>query len=172
MMQCCRPGQHAEALLFCSTVSVSNYDLLFSPSFALRLPPFFSSPFGRHSHFIMAHAGLLLPTSSRLGAICHCGRVDEFCWLPLPLSPKNLIRSTEGPNHFLSRLDCIYRRSVAPCSPGWAFHNYAPLTFVYLYPPVQYLPSSLPMSEDEKFMEVGRERVGAFGKDPKIITTP
>lgn len=88
-----------------SSVSVSNYHLYFLP---LSAPPFGTSP-----HFIMAHAGLLLPTSSKLCAICHWGSVDEFLWPPLPLSPKNLIRSTQGPNHFLSLLDCIYRRSVA-----------------------------------------------------------
>ena len=104
-------------------------------------PPPSPFPFGRRSHFIMAHAGLLLPTSSKLCAICHWGSVDEFLWLPLPLSPKNLIRSAQGPNRFLSCLDCIYRRSVAQRSPNRAFHNYSPFRFVYLYPPVQYLPS-------------------------------
>lgn len=41
------------------------------PPLLLCVSPFFTSSFGRHSHFIMAHASLLLPTSSKLCAICH-----------------------------------------------------------------------------------------------------
>lgn len=133
----------------CSAAGLANIERLFSFAqlflyviTAPAHPPL--SQFGRHYHFTMTHAGLLLPTSSKHSAVCHCGSVDEFSWLPLPLSPKNLIRSAQGPNHFLSCLDCIYRRSVALCSPSWAFHNYYPLTFVYFYTPRQYLPSSLP----------------------------
>lgn len=158
--------------LLSSTVSLSNYDLYFLPLLLFISPSFSPFPFGRRPHFIMAHAGLLLPTSSKLCAICHWGSVDEFLWLPVPLSPKNLIRSTQGPNRFLSCLDCIYRRSVAQRSPNRAFHNYSPFRFVYLYPPVQYLPSLLPMSGDEKFMDVGRESIRAFGEDLKIISIP
>lgn len=64
-------------------------------------------------------------------------------------SPQKLIRSAQGLNHFLpSRLDCFYRRSVAPRSHRWAFHNYSPLTFVYLYPSA-YAFSGVIASEPE-----------------------
>lgn len=102
----------------------------------------------------MAHTGLLLPTSSTLWAICHWESGDEFFWLPLPLSPKNLIRSAKDSNHFLSCLDCIYRSSAVLHSPNQVFHNYSPLIIVYLYTPCTVC--SLPVSE-EKFMEVRRE---------------
>lgn len=66
MMQHCgpRPARRGSSLSN-SKVSVPNYHLLFPPSLARHPHPFFSSPFGRRSHFIMAHAGPLLPTSSR-----------------------------------------------------------------------------------------------------------
>jgi len=109
-----------------STVSGSNYHLLFPLSFALHLSHF--SPTGR-LHLANALtllrptlSGRLLPTSSKLLSnlsLRECGWV--LLAACVTFTSKNLIRSTWGSNHVLPPLDCIYRRSVALRSPQSSF---------------------------------------------------
>lgn len=95
--------------------------------------------------------------------------MDEFLWLPLPLSPKNQRRALIASSLALIAFIDVLSLSAPPIE-----HFIITLLLDLFIYTLQYstCQAFLPVSEDEKFMDIGRERIRAFGEDLKIISIP